>query len=57
MPEPEELPEYVVRHLLGDHRYGRHGTPRAAPSGVTTRWNRLTIPPRCALLDTARDAP
>jgi hypothetical protein len=57
MPEPEERQEYVARHLLDEPRYGRHGTPRAAPSCVTTRWNRMTIPPRCALLDTARDAP
>ena len=49
---------YVIGHnLLGEHRYGRHGTPRPAPSRVTTRWNRITIPPRCALLDAARDAP
>jgi hypothetical protein len=32
MPEPEELPEYVALHRLGEHRYGRQGTPRAAPS-------------------------
>jgi hypothetical protein len=34
-----------------------HGKPRVAPSVVITRWNRMTIPPHCALLDTTRDAP
>ena len=57
MPEPERLQEYDAFHLLGEHRYGRHGTPRAAPRCVTTRWNSMTIPPRCALLDAARDVP
>ena len=49
-------------------RIGIHGhgeslvTPAFEPlprpvRGVTTRWNRSTIPPRCALPDTPRDAP
>jgi hypothetical protein len=44
-------------HLLGEHRYNLRCTFRAAPACVTTRWNRRTIPPRCALPDTARNAP
>ena len=35
-------------HLQGEGRYDPWCTPRAAPGGVTTRWNRITIPPRCA---------
>jgi hypothetical protein len=33
-------------HPLGEGRYDLQGTPRAAPGGVATRWNRTTIPPR-----------
>jgi hypothetical protein len=47
----------IVIHPPGEQRYGRQGTPRAALSFVTTRWNRMTIPPRRALLSTPRDAP
>ncbi len=57
MPVSVEIQTACDLHPLAERRYGRHGTPRAAPSFVTTRWNRTTIPPRCALLDTARDAP
>jgi hypothetical protein len=49
--------EALVSHPQGDGRYDRQGTPRAALSFVTTRWNRMTIPPRRALLSTPRDAP
>jgi hypothetical protein len=42
---------------LGESRYGLNGTPTAAHSGVTTPWNRITIPRRCALLYTPVDAP
>jgi hypothetical protein len=41
---------------MGEGRYDPQSTPRAAPGCVTTRWNRATIPPRCALPDTTRDA-
>jgi hypothetical protein len=47
----------LASHQQGEGRYDRQGTPRAALSFVTTRWNRMTIPPRRALLSTPRDAP
>jgi hypothetical protein len=45
LPEWQGVWQIFGRHLLGEPRYGRQGTPREAPSCVTTPWNRMTIPP------------
>jgi hypothetical protein len=45
LPEWQGVWQIFGRHPLGEPRYGRHGTPREAPSCVTTPWNRITIPP------------
>ncbi|MEJ1363603.1 MAG: hypothetical protein RPU42_00655, partial [Candidatus Sedimenticola sp. (ex Thyasira tokunagai)] len=46
----------LIFHLLGEPCYGVNCTLAVAHDGVTTPWNRQTIPRRCALPCTTANA-